>query len=97
MKIINFLLKSSADPKATSATVKFALLGAIPYLMQALDLVCQFGQQCYSLDPSLLETIVDALANGVFYTLSLVAVAGTIWGAGRKLYRTITGKNLAIK
>lgn len=96
-KFVKFITKSSTDPKATSATVKFGLLGTIPYIMQALGLVCQFGYQCVDVDPSLLETIVDAVANGVFYTLALVSVFGSLWGAGRKLYRTFTGQNLAIK
>lgn len=95
-KIWTFIVKSSADPKATSLSIKFALLGAIPYAMQALDLVCQFGHQCYDIDPSLFTTIIDALASGVFYTLSLVSVIGTLWGLGRKLYRTFTGRNEAI-
>lgn len=89
-------MRSSADPQQTSATIKFALLGIIPYLMQALDMACSFGSQCYDLDPSLFETIVDALANGIFYLLSLISVIGTLWAAGRKLYRTVTGQNRAL-
>lgn len=95
--LINFIIKSSADPKATSATVKFALLGLIPYAMQAADLVCQFGYQCVDIDPTLLETTVDALASGTFYLLSLISVIGVLWGLGRKLYRTVTGQNRAIQ
>jgi len=79
--IINFILKSSANPQATSASLKFALLGVIPYLMQLTNLVCEWGNQCYDIDPNLLETIVDALANGTL---------------GRKLWRTINGTNLAL-
>lgn len=95
--ITTFLLKSSADPKQTSATVKFALLGIIPYIMQVTNLVCEFGSQCYSIDPNLLETIASALAEGTYYLLLLISVMGTLWGASRKLWRTVTGKNLALK
>jgi hypothetical protein len=96
-KIINFLIKSSADPKATSASIKFALVGIVPMIMQALNLVCDFGRQCYDIDASLLMLAIDAIANGVFYALSLVAVIGTVYGVARKLYRTVTGNNLALR
>lgn len=89
-------MKSSADPQKTSLTIKAALLGVIPWAMQALNLVCQLGHQCYDVDPNLLETTVDALANGVFYTLSLVSVGLTIYGAGRKIALTFTGRNRAL-
>ena len=95
--IITFLLKSSADPRATSLSVKFALFGAIPYLMQALSLVCDFGNQCYSVDASVFEVAFEALANGLYYLLSLISIFGTLYGLGRKLYRTVVGTNLALK
>jgi len=96
-KIWTFITKSSADPKATSASIKFALLAVIPYIMQALSIACDFGQQCYDVDPSLLETGFDAIANGIFYSLSLVSVVGTIHGLVRKFIRTATGNNLALQ
>jgi hypothetical protein len=98
MKIIfDFIVRSSADPQAISSTIKYALLGAIPFLMQALDIVCQFGYQCVAFDPSLLEVFFDAIASGIFYLLTLVSVAGTTWAAGRKIYRTATGQNKALQ
>lgn len=95
-KVFSFLAKSSADPSQTSLTVKFALLGIIPYAMQALSLVCEFGSQCYSIDPTLLETIASAIAEAVFYFLTLVSIGGALYGLGRKLYRTFRGENLAL-
>lgn len=96
-KIFNFIIKSSADPKATSMTVRFALLGAIPYLMQALGLVCQFGYTCIDVDPTLLEAIVDGIANLIYSLLAMISIAGATYGLARKLYRTIKGENLALK
>lgn len=96
-KVWLFISKSSADPKATSLTVKFALLGIIPYIMQALSLVCAVGQQCYSVDATLLEVAFEAIADGVFYVLMLVSVAGSLYGAARKIVRTFKGENLVIE
>ena len=67
------------------------------HIMQALELVCEFGSQCYDIDPSLFSTIAHAFAEAVFYALTLVSVIGTIWGASRKIWRTVSGKNLALK
>lgn len=75
----------------------FALVGIIPYIMQAVGLACDFGYQCYEVDANLLELAFQAIADGVFYALTLVSVLGTLWGLGRKIYRTATGKNEAIK
>lgn len=95
--IYNFIVKSSADPKAVSASVKYALVGIVPMIMQALNLVCGLGVQCYDLDSNLFMVGIDAIANGVFYGLSFVAVIGTFYGVARKLYRTVTGNNLALR
>jgi len=95
--IIDFIIKSSADPRATSLTVKAALLGLIPFIMQALDIACDFGSQCYSLQPTLLETIVTAITDGTFYLLSLISIVGVIYGLVRKVYRTIMGENEVLK
>lgn len=97
MKIINFLLKSSADPRAVSLTVKGILLSLIPYALHSLELVCAFGAQCYSLDANVLEVAIEAIADGVFYGLMFLSVGMTFWGALRKVWRTLSGKNLAIK
>ena len=95
-KVWAFIIKSSANPKATSATVLFALVGIIPYIMQAIGLACQFGSQCYDLDPNILELIATSIADGVYYSLYLVSILGTLWGLCRKLYRTFAGTNLVL-
>lgn len=95
--ILDFILKSSADPRAISLTVKGALLGIIPTIMQVLDLACDFGHQCYQVNPSLFEAFVTAIADGTFYLFTLISVGLTIYGLARKLWRTLLGENLALK
>lgn len=92
-----FIFKSSNDPRATSATIKFALVGIIPYLMQATDIVCQFGYQCVTLNPSLVELFFDSVSETIFYSLTLVAVLGSAYGFLRKIIRTAMGVNKAIQ
>ena len=95
-KVWRFIVVSSADPRRTSLTVKAALLGLIPYTMQALDIVCQWGHTCTTIDQSLLAAIVETIANGVFYVLSLAAAFGVLVGLVRKADLTIKGQNRAL-
>lgn len=94
--IINFIMRSSADPVKTSRTIKGIGLMAVPYLMQVFELACEFGQQCYRVDASEFEVIIQALADGAFYGLSLVGAGMALYGAIRKLFRTFTGMNQAL-
>lgn len=96
-KFYNFIVKSSADPRATSASIKFLLVGFIPYAMQALDLVCKFGERCYAIDASVFELIIDTFANAIFYALTFFSSLGALWALGRKFIRTFTGNNLALR
>lgn len=97
-------MRSSADPTKTSATIKFFLLGVITWLAadgaQLMGIMCEIGSYCYPIEPDLIDQlkhIVDLVAQGAFYALTLVSVLGSLWAAGRKLIRTFTGQNLAIK
>lgn len=91
-----FILKSSADSQKTSATVKYALLGLIPLLMQATDIVCRYGYECVALDASLLEQIVDTVALFIFLSLSALSALGILFGLFRKVYLTAIGENEAV-
>lgn len=95
-KIINFIIKSSADPKQTSATIKFALLGLIPYAMASLGLVCDLGYTCISVNETILERYITTIADTVFLTLTFISAIGTLWGFSRKMYLTATGQNKAL-
>ena len=103
-KAYRFVVRSSADPRRTSLTFKSAALGSLTIisgnLIQALDVVCQFGYRCYYFDPSLvdhLRMMIDQIAEGIYYALLLVAIVGSLIGATRKLYRTIVGTNLTLQ
>lgn len=95
--IFRFIFKSSADATRTSATVKFALLGIIPYIMHATDIVCRLGYECVSLDTSLLEAVATGVAEAVFLGLSLLSVIGTVVGLFRKIYLTVVGENQTLQ
>lgn len=96
-KIINFVLKSSADPKKYSLTVKMVLLGTIPYVMQVLGIVCALGLSCTVFDQTLLERFAAGVAEFVFLALSLVSVIGVVYGLLRKIKLTLMGENLTLK
>ncbi len=95
-KACRFIVLSSADPRKVSLTVKASLLGLIPMTMQALDIVCQWGHTCTTIDQSLLAAVAETIANGVFYGLSLVAAFGVLVGLVRKVDLTIKGENRAL-
>lgn len=95
--IFNFIVKSSADPKATSLTVKALLVGTIPFILTTLDVVCAVGQYCFDVDRSGLEMAVEGIVQTVYYvTLAFASIGGT-YGLLRKLWRTARGENLAIR
>lgn len=100
----NFLVKSSADPKQSSLTVRAALLGALTVfsaeIVQALNLVCEFGYRCYYFSPSMIDDIrvlIDQLTYGVYVGLLLLSIGLGIFGAIRKIILTIKGENLALR
>lgn len=94
---LRWLLVSSANPQQVSLTVRAIVLAVVPFTMQAIGLVCTIGYYCYAIDPSWFEQAGDAIANVVFYALSLLSAVGVVWGIVRKIYRTVTGRNYAIK
>jgi hypothetical protein len=96
LEIYVFLARSSKDPRNSSLAAKSFMLMAIPYLMQALGLVCAFGMQCIEIDPSLLEQITGFIADAIYYTLGLISVAGFVWGSVRKIWLTIAGRNASL-
>lgn len=80
-----------------SLMVRSALLGFIPYVMQATDIVCQWGHTCMLVNVSELEVLVEAVVAAVFYVLTLVSAIGVLWGAARKVWLTFTGQNQVLK
>ena len=92
-KALQWTFVSSADPEKVSATLKFALLGAIPVIMQAIGLACGFNVLCIDTTSGELETVFSAAANVVYLCVSAVAALGTIWAFLRKVTRTVKGTN----
>ena len=86
---------SSADAEKMSLTIKFALVGAIPAIMQAIGLACGFNVLCIYTTPTELEAVALTIANLAYLTLSAVAAVGFILSFFRKVSRTIVGANAA--
>ena len=98
--LIDFIVRSSADPRKTSLMVKGFLLGIVTVLSaesaQWLGLLCDFSSYCYYIDPSIWEEIkmlVSHVAELVFYILSAASTVMFIWGGLRKAYLTAVGRN----
>lgn len=92
-KALQWTFVSSADPEKISATLKFALLGAIPVIMQAIGLACGFNVLCLDTNAGELEQVGSAVANVVYFAVSAVAAGGTVLAFLRKVVRTARGTN----
>lgn len=75
--LIQWFVKSSADPERISLTVKSALVAILPIIM----LVAGISDSESSL-------LVDTITDIVFYGLSLVSAVGVVFGFCRKLWNT---------
>ena len=101
---IDFIVRSSADPRKTSLMVKGALLWVVTFLgaesAQWLGLLCDFSSYCYYIDPTVWEEIkmlVNHAAELVFYILSAISTVMFMWGGLRKAYLTAIGRNPLVK
>lgn len=94
---LDWLTKSSADPKATSLTVYSILLGIIPVTMKVIGLGCTLALICIHTDASELTNVALAVSNIVFWALSLTAGVMFVWGFGRKVVTTATGTNPVLR
>lgn len=90
-------MRSSVDPHKTSMTVKYALIGIIPYVMQASDMVCEFGYTCMNFSDSFLNQMVDAITLSIFGGLTVISATGAIYGLMRKVVNTWNGTNKALQ
>lgn len=97
VKVIKFILISSADPRKASLTVRALTLGLIPYAMQATGIVCELGYTCVDLTPTLADQIVAWITSSVFYVTLAISTVGAAFGLYRKLDLTIKGQNKAIQ
>lgn len=95
MNAIRWVLVSSEDASKWSLTVKMALLGLVPYAMQAFGITCGLNLVCPQIDANELTLIATSLSNIVYLTLSLIAAIGTAFGLVRKVTNTFEGTNAA--
>ncbi len=95
MNVVRWLLVSSEDATKYSTTVKMALLGLIPYIMQGVGITCGLNLICPAVDTNQLTQIAMSISNIVFLGLSLIAALGTIFGLARKVTKTVDGTNAA--
>lgn len=94
--LITWIFVSSANPRNASLTVKMALLGIVPWVMQAIGIACALDTICIDLDQSALEAIATDVAQIVYYGLTIVSSVGLLYGLGRKIWRTVFGDNQAL-
>lgn len=83
----NWLVLSSANPEATSLTVKAALTFVVTYATVFA------GLAHVQLPGGQLTTLVDALVQFVQAVLMALSAAVAVYGAARKLWLTVSGKN----
>lgn len=89
-KIIDWLVKSSADKEKTSLTVKGVLTGLIPVVIVLANLTS------VDISNEQLASVIDAISALVFLVSGIVSALMTISGLLRKIYTTITGRNEVI-
>lgn len=92
-----WLVRSSVDPRRTSLTIRMFLLAIVPYLVHAVALLCGFGFVCLGIDSEWFATIIEVIENIVFWSLSIIAGIGMIYGAIRKVWTTVHGTNAVIE
>lgn len=92
MKILDWLLASSADPQKVSLTLKGVLIGVIPTIIAFAGLT---GVTIP--DQEALTSIVNDGSMIVQILLGMVASAMTVWGLLRKIWRTWNGTNEVLK
>lgn len=93
--ILKWVFVSSADATKISLTVKMALLGVIPFVMQAIGITCGLHALCPAVSADQLSEIALSLSNTVFLALTLIASIGTAVGLIRKVILSLQGQNAA--
>lgn len=84
---VRWVMLSSQDPAATSLTVKAALAALLTWLTMAAGL----GHISLPIDQ--ISGLFDLIVQWVQTVLLLVSTSVAVFGAVRKIYLTIAGKN----
>lgn len=88
--ILNWLLRSSADPEEASLAAKGAVIATIPVL------VTLAGLTHLNLDSTTLTNVVDIGFTLFNWALTGIGIVMALVGAVRKVYRTLKGNNSVI-
>lgn len=88
--VLHWVWYSSSNPNRVSLTIKSMGIALIPYVIQLAGVACGFNLVCVAVDGSALTTVVETVANIVYWTLSIVAGVGFLYGFFRKLAITLT-------
>ena len=91
-----WIVQSSANPQATSLSVKMALLGIVPYALNIATAACGFGLVCLGVDAVGFNDVVEAISDTVFSGLTIVSSLGFIYGFGRKIVLSVKGRNQVV-
>lgn len=89
--VIGWVVLSSKNPEQTSLTLKSSLVAVATFLTMV------FGLAHVAVPISSLTPIVDLIISWIQTALLLVSIGGSIYGAIRKLYLTVTGKNVVLQ
>jgi hypothetical protein len=84
MEFINWLVTSSSDPQKYSLALKGVLMMGVAAAIQLMPLTC--GLHLICLDASVLNSVVETIANIAYLALSLVGGVATLYGLVRKAW-----------
>lgn len=88
-KVFQWFVYSSADPSKISLTVRAALLGIVPIVLNVVSVACGVGIACLGIDAASLNSVIEAITNIVYAGLSIVASVGVAYGFVRKIFLTV--------
>lgn len=84
-KILNWIVTSSADPRATSLAIKGSLVVIGGYIVHLATVVCGFGFYCIGIDTLWMNSFIEAVSNIIYFLTSLIGPVMTIVGLFRKI------------
>ena len=95
--VVRWFALSSADPTQASATIKFALLWLVPWVIKVAAVSCGIGIACLDfLNADWLNQLVGFIGNAAYFLFALAGTVGALYGFIRKVVITFQGKNRVI-
>ncbi len=90
-KLIDWVVLSSADPRAMSLTVKGVLVALVPVIIAVLNMTG------IDIDNNSLESVINSITAIVFLLGTVVSALMTVTGLMRKIITTVVGENEVLK